>query len=101
MSTTPCTGLDTSANFYEILSMSLEECSTQYVPEEESSSCDLMQSKSFYTRARQRGCTVVSKHNILSGGSNCTSTTMRGFRVFRCSFQATRGRASYSRFLSQ
>jgi hypothetical protein len=40
MSTTPCTGHDTSANFYEILSMSLEQCSTQYVPEEESSSCD-------------------------------------------------------------
>jgi hypothetical protein len=55
MSTTPCTGHDTSANFYEVLSMSLEECSTQYVAEEESSSCDLMQSKWFYTRARTRG----------------------------------------------
>jgi hypothetical protein len=52
MSTTPCTGHDTSANFYEILSMLLEECSTQYVPEEENSSCDFMQSRWFYTYAR-------------------------------------------------
>lgn len=55
MSTTPCTGHDTSANFYEILSMSLEECSTQYVLDEESSSCDFMQSKWFYTHAHASG----------------------------------------------
>jgi hypothetical protein len=55
MSTTPGTGHDTSANFYEILSMLLEEYSTQYVPEEENNSCDFMQSKWFYTHAHARG----------------------------------------------
>jgi hypothetical protein len=51
------------------------------------------------TRARQRSGTMLSKRNVLSGGSNCTSTTMRWFRVLRYSFQATRGGTSYSRYL--
>jgi hypothetical protein len=35
--------------------MSLEQCSTQYVPEEDSSACDVMQSTWFYTKARASG----------------------------------------------
>ena len=59
MSTTPCTGHETTANFYEILSMSLQLCSTRYVPEEENSACDLGKPSGFtHTRASAGWCCV-------------------------------------------